>query len=75
MRTRVIRAGKDVKVIVINGFMSEQSTDVTDWLSVVDKNFPKAAVLHCDWDASNYKRLVTNWMTPEFEKTPLAVYC
>ncbi|XNJ85064.1 DUF726 domain-containing protein [Vibrio cyclitrophicus] len=70
MRTRVIRAGKDLKVIVINGFMSEQSTDVTDWLSVVDKNFPKAAVLHCDWDASNYKRLVTNWMTPEFEKPP-----
>ncbi|MDF2152460.1 DUF726 domain-containing protein [Vibrio sp. CAU 1672] len=53
---RTIRKGAGVTVVVINGFLSESDNDVSDWLSVIDKNYDGAEVLHLDWPASNIKK-------------------
>ncbi|MGD1524185.1 DUF726 domain-containing protein [Vibrio harveyi] len=53
-----VRKGDSLKVIVINGFLSESNNDVTDWLDVVDINFPQATVLHFDWKASSLKSVL-----------------
>ncbi|WP_299801576.1 DUF726 domain-containing protein [uncultured Shewanella sp.] len=53
MRIKQIRSGNALRVVIINGFLSETVADVSDWLEIVNRSFPEATVLHCDWDASN----------------------
>lgn len=53
-----IRQGKFPVVIIINGFLSENSQDVTDWLSVVDEIYPENKVVQVKWKAGNIKDMV-----------------
>jgi len=48
-----VREGKSPSVLVINGFLSQNGDDVSDWLSVVDELYPKNKVIHVQWSAGN----------------------
>lgn len=54
----VVRAGITPAIIIINGFLSKDSDDVSDWLSIVDELYPKNQVIHAKWNAGNIKSLV-----------------
>jgi len=48
-----VREGKLPSVLVINGFLSQDGDDVSDWLSVVDELYPTNRVIHVQWSAGN----------------------
>lgn len=54
-----IKEGITPTICVINGFMSESSCDVNDWLSIVEVLYPNNRVVHFDWPAGNLKNMVT----------------
>ena len=58
IRLRKVRSGNSLNVIVINGFLSEKNTDITDWLNVLDWDFQSTTVHHYDWDACNSKKIL-----------------
>lgn len=60
IRLRKVRSGNSLNVIVINGFLSEKNTDITDWLNVLDWDFQSTTVHHYDWDACNSKKNIKN---------------
>ncbi|MEZ9047659.1 DUF726 domain-containing protein [Vibrio cyclitrophicus] len=53
-----VRKGIEPVICVINGFMSESGSDVTDWLSIVDVLYPNNKVVHFDWPAGNLKNML-----------------
>lgn len=53
----VVRAGIPPAIIIINGFLSKDNDDVSDWLSIVDELYPKNQVIHAKWNAGNIKSL------------------
>ncbi|HCH2417129.1 DUF726 domain-containing protein [Vibrio parahaemolyticus] len=57
IRLHKVQSGDPLNVIVINGFLSEKNSDVTDWLSVLEHSFPSSTVHHYDWDGCNYEKL------------------
>lgn len=68
MKLKLIRDGVEPTVVVINGFLSESTTDVTDWLSVVDELYPKNRVVHFTWPSSSLKRILTKFLGTSFIK-------
>jgi len=53
-----IREGKSPAILVVNGFLSQDDGDVSDWLSVVDELYPKNKVIHVQWNAGNLSQMV-----------------
>ncbi|NLS13961.1 DUF726 domain-containing protein [Vibrio sp. SM6] len=45
-------------IIVINGFLSEKTIDVKDWLNVLNERYKSETVLHCQWPASQASKLL-----------------
>ncbi len=58
LRLVEIRKGTKPVIIIINGFLSENDEDVTDWLKFVDQLYPKNEVLHAKWSAGNLAGMV-----------------
>ncbi|PHR55793.1 MAG: hypothetical protein COA47_13630 [Robiginitomaculum sp.] len=48
-----VREGKSPSVLIINGFLSQDDEEVSDWLSVVDELYPQNKVIHVRWNAGN----------------------
>lgn len=71
MEIKLVRDGAEPTVVVINGFLSESTTDVTDWLSVVDELYPENRVVHFTWPSSSLKRILTNVLGKSFIKVLL----
>lgn len=77
MEIKLVKDGIEPTVVVINGFLSESTTDVTDWLSVVDELYPDNRVVHFTWPSSCLKRIFTQVLGKSFIKilfkTPVAL--
>lgn len=64
----MIRDGKEPSIIVINGFLSEKNSDISDWLEVVDQLYPSQKVLHLDWPSSNLKNMFGLYASSSLKK-------
>lgn len=54
----IVKDGIEPVICVINGFLSESNSDVSDWLSIVDILYPHNKVVHFDWPAGNAQNLL-----------------
>ena len=54
---RKIEEGNKHSVIFINGFMSENDHDVSDWTAHLEKHFNKNTKYHVNWESKNLKKL------------------
>ncbi|MDW1743436.1 DUF726 domain-containing protein [Vibrio sp. Vb2531] len=52
-----IRDGIEPSIIVVNGFLSENTNDVNDWLEIIDELYPENRVLHYKWPSNKVKDL------------------
>ncbi|WP_174171166.1 DUF726 domain-containing protein [Pseudoalteromonas sp. JC28] len=57
MKTTVIRDGIEPTIVLVNGFLSELETDVSDWLEIIDILYPKNRVEHCRWNSGSFKTI------------------
>jgi len=48
-----VREGESPCILVINGYLSKEGRDMSDWLSVVDELYPKNKIIHVRWNAGN----------------------
>ncbi|PKG38334.1 DUF726 domain-containing protein [Psychromonas sp. Urea-02u-13] len=55
-----VRKGIKPSIIIINGFLSKKSEDVSDWLEVVDELYPHNEVLHARWNAGDLTSIATD---------------
>ncbi|QUM81399.1 DUF726 domain-containing protein [Moritella sp. 5] len=49
-----VREGESPCILVINGYLSKEGRDISDWLSVVDELYPKSKIIHVRWNAGNF---------------------
>jgi len=54
---RRLRHGSKHGVIVVNGFLSEQGTDVADWEQTLSRHYLPDAWYHLDWEAKRLRDL------------------
>ncbi|PKH07034.1 DUF726 domain-containing protein [Moritella sp. Urea-trap-13] len=55
-----VREGLSPCILVINGYLSEEGEEVSDWLSVVDELFPQNKVVHVRWNAGDIIDIACN---------------
>lgn len=48
-----VREGRSPCIMIINGYLSEDAEEVSDWLSVVDQLHPENKVIHVRWHAGD----------------------
>lgn len=72
LNIKKIRQGNNLTVIVINGFLSESSENVNDWLNIVDKTYKNATVMHLEWPASKMSKNVINMITSQIATNGIA---
>lgn len=53
-----VRKGIKPAVIIINGFLSENEEDISDWLETVDQMYPHNELFHAKWKAGNVKEML-----------------
>jgi hypothetical protein len=58
IQLKKIRDGNGPLVITINGFMSEDGKDQTDWPALLSNVMPNSPRIHMNWPASNFKKLI-----------------
>ena len=46
-----VRNGEEPRVVLVNGFLSQDKDDVTEWMPAVNKKYPKSAVYHIRWES------------------------
>jgi pimeloyl-ACP methyl ester carboxylesterase len=49
-------------IIVINGFLSEGSEDINDWLDTIPERNKKHRICHLEWEASNLSKNVYKYI-------------
>jgi len=48
-----VREGRLPCILIINGYLSKEAEEVSDWLSVVDQLYPENKVIHVRWNAGH----------------------
>lgn len=70
---RKIKCGELTDVIVVNGFLSENESDVSDWLSLIGEVYQSHTVHHFIWDASSKFKVLTDSATGDFFKAAIDI--
>ncbi|MFT6907969.1 MAG: putative alpha/beta hydrolase family esterase [Oleiphilaceae bacterium] len=58
IQLKKIRAGKGPLVITINGFLSENGKDQSDWSSLLYSIMPNSPWIHMNWPSGNFDKLI-----------------
>lgn len=48
-----VREGISPSILIINGYLSKEGEEVSDWLSVIDELYPENKVIHVRWNAGD----------------------
>ncbi|EGR2227376.1 DUF726 domain-containing protein [Vibrio parahaemolyticus] len=65
---RKIKCGELTDVIVVNGFLSETESDVSDWLSLLGEVYHSNTVHHFNWEASSKLKVLNDSATGDLFK-------
>lgn len=58
VKLQQVKAGVKPAIVIINGFLSKGSKDVSDWLAFIEELYPKNQVIHAKWNAGSLTDLV-----------------
>ena len=55
-----VREGRLPSILVINGYLSKEAENISDWLSVVNQLYPDNKVIHVRWNAGDIIDIARN---------------